>query len=424
MKAPATCSCKPLPKLSWLRVRFYLVILLLISRTAWSFESYPEFQFADKNEYSDFDDPNLISGEFSSDQMNYWTPLDWVFKSWQSPRWFSTSIGSVSTKEFHIDQRLHLRERLHEHLEFRVTWFQDDQWENQRDQAVMELITWFTPQWGVGVVSSLFFHKENNDLGLALIRKKQHHSESRLYVTWPNFQYNIRTHDADKWADHKNPRVLGYVLRQKNLEVSFRTESLSRFMWSSEDRYHNHQRWTGQIQWRKDLRERGHHWFAVRAFGDHKIEGEGPTSGSSTVSPQSRSTRRWILSLNRGLTIGPHDLRISLNGLYRSYELNAQSLKLQTLLPAIWWTLPWRGPADFRRRWEVGLDSSLHNTFNDDQILVGARPRYTEDHRLNLAWTWSFNEKAEIRWLFTFDLDRFGTGETWEGGAGQIRMEF
>ena len=46
------------------------------------------------------------------------------------------------------------------------------------------------------------------------------------------------------------------------------------------------------------------------------------------------------------------------------------------------------------------------------------------EHRLNVKSTMRFKKAGELALLFTFDADRFGSEETWEGGAGQFRVEF
>lgn len=107
-----------------------------------------------------------------------------------------------------------------------------------------------------------------------------------------------------------------------------------------------------------------------------------------------------------------------LNYFYRENRANNDQYIYREILPTAWLQLPPRSRDWGTRTFSVGYDATVfeekHQNTNDTDL----------EHRLNLKADIFFVRGGQLALLLTFDADRFGSGETWEGGAGQFRLDF
>ncbi|MCJ8276757.1 MAG: hypothetical protein HRT44_13745, partial [Bdellovibrionales bacterium] len=67
---------------------------------------------------------------------------------------------------------------------------------------------------------------------------------------------------------------------------------------------------------------------------------------------------------------------------------------------------------------------SWHRGQGDSSLRDGTDTNNNLEHRMNVRYRINVSDKTMFNLLLTFDLDDFGTGETWEGGAMQYSMAF
>ena len=83
------------------------------------------------------------------------------------------------------------------------------------------------------------------------------------------------------------------------------------------------------------------------------------------------------------------------------------------------------GPKRRDDKLRVEYEQAWHRNEDFDRAVFNDAQEQTLDHRANVTYDFMWPiKKARISLTFTFDLDRFGTGETWEGGAGQAQFTF
>lgn len=409
MKAPVTCNCKPSPKWKWLRFKFFALWVFTSSVSA-AYESFPEFRGLDTTEASSFDRPQDITSEYSSDFVTYLKPLSWDHSFYFSGQAYDVSAGSLSSKEFQLDQRLKVYKALNPFLEFRLSWFQDRDLEEDASGQIVEMIYWTPARVGLSVYGNLSLFKSENDLGMAVLRRSEE-GEVRLFVTLPDFQRNQRNLNSDRWDTA--PVVYGFLLRRQpkpNIysEISLRYEAPARWEFPDQQKAYDYQRQTLQVS----LQRRN---WSLRLFADRKHESQGPLSGSSVTNEVWQRDRHFAY-LDREMDLAGRPLRVGIHWFHRDYLKMNQTLIYRDIIPVLWY--------EWSPNWDLGYDSTLHWVADYGNLLSESPKSFGTQHRLNLGFNHAFHKAGKLRLLMTVDLDRFGSGETWEGGAAQLQLNF
>lgn len=424
MKAPATCSCKPSLRWSWLTAKVTAVSLAFCT-PALAFESLPEFRGLDEAEASALDSPRLIDPEYTSDFLNYQKPLEWESAWWSHPLGFDFSVGSLSGKEFLVDQRLRFTAPLTERLNFNFFWVSDRDLEDDFTASVLELTYFLTAHVGVAGYTSLSKDKAEDDAGAALLFRRDHR-ESRLYFTLLDFQRNQRNRESDRWRDNKAAKAFGFISRENVREggrvrrwrewsYRFEPEAHREFPDSNRDYFYQRQ----AVQLRGFQRQESGSSAAWRVNWDDKMETDIVSGSEDKV----RRQRAWFQT-EAGMPANDKTWRFGLNHIWRRYTGTNRHAEFRDWSPFFWLEGPERLTDYGSHQWRIGYDVVLGWIESQGGWLPADTESYADEHRLNLSHSWKFARNGRIDALLTFDLDRLGSGETWEGGAVQMNWYF
>lgn len=402
-------------------MRFSVLFLsCLLSSTAVAFESWPEFRGLAAPEARRIDDPFLVDAEYNSDFLIYQKPVGWDAKMWQRGQGFDFTVGSLGGKEFLLDQRILLQAQLTERLRFRLIWMNDQDFEDDFATQKLELGYRIGQDWGVSGYGSLAFHKEENDVGVAVWRKRDDF-ESRLYMTLLDFQRNERNRETDRWGKNEEPKAFGIVVRRSQedehgkawSEVGLRYEPRATWNFPDIARKYQYQR-TSVLMKTSIEHADGYGRSGQLAFED-KFESEVFSAPATSGENQLRRQRAWFQYEEKVPLNDRGDFRFAINHFWRRYVGLGRDAVTRDWLPAAWW--------DYKN-WSFGYDVDLRWADWNGLWSASDQDSFEAQHRLNVLHRWVFEQQGELALVFTFDLDRFGTDETWEGGAGRFSWFF
>lgn len=400
-----------------------LLALATLAAPASAFESLPEYRGLDEVEAAALDSPRLLDQEYTSDFITYQTPLERESAWWSRPLGFDSSIGSLSGKEFLVDQKLRFTAKLTDKLNFHFYWFADRELEDDFTANVMELSYFPVPAVGVAAYTTLSKDKAEDDVGAALLFKRGNR-ESRIYTTLLDFQRNQRNRETDRWRDGKAAKAFGLISRENLIEngqarkwrewsYRYEPEAHREFPDLVRDYFYHRQ----SVQIRGFQRHDSAKTSSWRFNWDDKSERE-VVSG---VEAKVRRQRAWV-QLESSTPAHDQTWRYGLHHIWRRYTGTTKHAEFRDWSPFLWWAGPETQTDYGARRWEIGYDVVLGWTESQGGWLPAEAEGFADEHRLNFTHSWRFARDGQIDALLTFDLDRLGSGETWEGGA--IRMNW
>lgn len=424
MKAPAICSCKPSRKWSSANKKvselFSQCVALIACAVALT--TGPAHAYLSNSNYHVVTEPGTLlldsythwDSEASSDYITYQRPFEWEGSWWRSTRAFDLTMGSISSKQFLNDQRLKLYAPLSESVEFRLHWLQERDFEQDRIAMPLELRFRLTPEIFMSILGQPSLYKAEDDVGVALAVRTTATTEFQLTGLWGDFQRNQRNLNSDRWS--KAPVAWTFTATDLSgegasdftrFEVHYEPKSV-RSLGTSPTRTLSYQ---------------SAYFSGLTTFGLGSSLGYRILADRASDVDHTNSTNRTrFRSLNQieyATYGGPVRVRPGANFFYREIHLDAGREYYREILPTIWADFPETDKAWARTSWSLGYDATVFNRDSsergDDRAI---------EHRLNVKWNMTFTKAGELSLLFTFDLDRFGSDETWEGGCGQFRLLF
>ncbi len=415
------CAGKVGFTLMWLTL-----VWLTLSGQALAFEALPQFRGLTPHQARSLDRPEALDSEYSSDHLTYQKPLEWE-RLWLSQDIvFDLSTGSLDGRHFQTEDRLKLQQSLYlDLLDFRFTYLSQSDLEERVEHHVMELL--FSPfqLWGghqalaplgISLYGETALYKAENNFGLALVYRPPQ-AEHRLFANFPQFAHNKRHTDVDFFDDGAEARAYGlyghWWHRQNFLRYTLRYEPRARWIFPQDSEEYHYLRQHASLWWQWEVKEST--FWAGRAQVDSKQEGRDSLDESTPIDSESITRRRLLLQSQlrhwwRGL-----EWTWGLSYYERRWRplLNPDILQ-RDLMPHFWLALPEKSGSVLSQTWSFGLEMTHHR-----------RNSLANEYRLNIKYALDFHQgQSEMNFLFTFDLDEFGTERTWEGGAIQFRSYF
>lgn len=425
MKAPAICSSKPLRKWNWAkgsRFPFLTGARRVFAALAVVFFVPPANAYLTDSQYHGATEPEHLlldsythwDSEAASDFITYQRPIEWEGMWLRSPRAFDLSIGSISSKQFLNDQRLKLHHMLTERLEVRLHWLETRDFEQDRVALPLELRYRLSERFSVGVFGQPSLYKSEDDVGILAAFRPSAEREIEFAVLWPDFQRNQRNLEDDRWSTAPQAYTLTSTFLPSEGKSDFR-------------RFEAHYE-PLSVRSVGDARTQSLS-YQMLSFGGLRTFGLGSSIGYRLQMDRAyaedysavlnRVRRRSLNQLEYGWYYGPYLLKPGLNFQYRETRVNSDSEITRDIVPTFWFVFPETARSWGNQAWFLGYDATV---FDRDSSLRSDQRAI--EHRGNIKSSMRFSKSGELALLFTFDLDRFGSDETWEGGAGQFRFEF
>ncbi len=421
---------KTRPELVSRVVLFALVFVGLgSSSVGGAFELMPEFHSVTQSEWSDFDRARDVDSEYASDWLTFQKPLLWDYEFAKSDKYFDLSYGSLSGKTFLAQERLKLHHHLTDNLEFRFSHFKEQDSEVNQLRQVLELVFWSDGGYGLSFYGSPASNKAETDAGIAFLSKSKFGRQTRFFVNWADFDRNNRNPDPDRWVKGHSPFVAGFTYQRINnpealprfSALSFRREypvSLLDPNSEREVKYHNSSFVFKHFRTTKNLNR-----FEFRAQLDDKSESQVDQSAQAPDGDRWARRRRALAQAELAIFKGPYELKPGLSYQYREYREDQDSAIFRDLLPSFWIAFQKNESEQFKSQWSLGFDASIHSESQPSPLLPTRRASASEG-RMNLKYDIKFKNSGELVILGSFDLDRFGSGESWEGGNAQFSLPF
>jgi len=387
------------------------ILILGWTSAAAAFTTTSHYFVATEAEQLGLDWSTRWDSEASSDFITFQRPLEWDGQFLRGDKVFDLSIGSISSRQFLSYKRVKLHQQLTEKLEFRFHWLEERDFEQDRSLLPLELKYNFTPKFAVSIMGSPSMYKRENDAGFSLYFTPDDEWEYRASALWGDFDRNKRNLQTDEWSEA--PLALTISARHLpkdssydfiNAEVHWQRPSQRTDLGVvTQDLSHESIYLTG-LKSLENGRGLGARLLYDRAFASENA--------------RARTRKRSLNQFEYRFVMGPHVIRPGINLFYREARDNGDQSIYREILPTLWFQLPPKSRTWGLRTLSMGYDATIfehqHNQSSDNNL----------EHRLNIKYDMRFSKAGQLALLFTFDLDRFGTEETWEGGAGQFRLDF
>ena len=374
----------------------------LFNVKAFAYPSTLHYSVATGKEPLALDSIDLWDSEASSDFVTYQLPLEWEGQWWRANQSFDLSVGSISSKHFLSYKRIKVRKFLTEKLELNLQYLEARDFEQDRSSLPLELIYWFKPKWGLSAFGTPSLYKSEDDIGLALHFRPTKDFTIRFSNLWGDFQLNERNIQPDRWT------MPAY---SQTLSATYLPEDSQKFL-NAELHYEPQStRVNTAAGTRTDLSYRA---LLLTANWGRLLYDEADQSLNGEVSKR----QRFLNQFEKSFWLGAHRVRPGLNIFYRQTRRGLQQTIDREVLPTVWVDGPQRPMAWGVRTVSAGLDSTIFSREVDGGISDSWQ------NRLNIKLDMRFIKSGQLALLFTADLDQLGSGESWEGGAGQFRIDF
>lgn len=408
-----------------------LVAIMMNVHKAVGFDAVPEYRHG-RRDLPIQETIDKIDAEYSSDFLQYQLlkPQDQLMPASSSTeslrRWltghdvYQFSVGSLSNKNFLVEQRLRLTRPLAGPVEFRLTWFEESDWdENQKDFYWELRHQWHQP-WKFFLFGNVAYEKSENDVGFGAEVGANGRSLWRASLMLPDFQRNQRSSDGTKW--HRPPQVWSvtghHLTKDDHVRYYARYEPPSILLNHTDDAQNEFEKMTLGLAARQSLN--AHVWHYQIHF-DTKKE---LNRGISNPDPQTeyQSQRTW-LTIHRSFDLYERFLSAGLAAHYRVFNKNSLRASFQDLVPNLWIYSHAHEHSDWSHQYAAGVDATFHALKNPDQLLSD-NDRQSLEGRLNFKYIFNFENRGSLSFLLSADIDEMGSSRTWEGGAAQMDLLF
>jgi hypothetical protein len=409
-----------------------LIAVCVLPAVSGAFEIMPEYRGISSGEEWALDEPMYIDAEYSSDFLTYQLPFDWEYDWIVSTQAFQFSSGSLAPRRFQIDSRLKVDQEVLPGLRIRFIHFLSDDLEDSITRNVLEMQYFPSPSWGMALYGEPSRYKKEDNAGFAFILRPSDGHELRMFATVMEMDhakhegggayspdgsaFPMNVGITGRW--HSNPASGS----RDYVTYSARWETPSDRTILSEYREHEYERLTATAAFQKGIGS-GRVLAGEVACDDKREE-------SRIYRREGVEDRQWIRArvLSRFqcvFPIGGRELVPAFAYQYRYWNSPDKDIVFRDYQPQLWCRFGEFGAPSFRQRWSLGYEMTCRvGTDTSDLYDEDAPETPKNEHRFNARYDMRFGSRGTMSLVFTFDADRFGGGEPWEGGNGQLSLVF
>lgn len=377
----------------------FLCLVFSVHALAISFESFPEFTSLSEDEQATIDSPSATDIYYSIISMSYQKSSRQHWQWLKSKNFFDVSIGSIDGSRFLIDNRGRFKSYLTPDLEFRFTYFQEQNLETNFTAHNLEMIYWLSPTVGVGIYGEAYFQKRKNDAGLAFFFKPSVTHEIKFFYTFVDLVRNDRNDLRDSFT--QGPGTTGIVGRawetdeEKFFEYSFVVDVPTRWIFPTESYQYHYWKNQSSLYYKNKIE--------IRLQYDQKHETKFPLPGlTSQVTSEDVTMTRFLSYIRYPLkTDSQWKFTPGLGYNLRLWERANGSSQLAEFIPHFL--------AD-NQNWFLEYFATLNNR--------------SIEHRLVTAYQWIFSNKSGLKLVASWDLKGISINKPWGGGNAQFYLEF
>lgn len=396
----------------------HFLFLFFTSTCFASFDSNFEYRSVSQ------DLPNLSQRRTKIDSEYYADDFTFSFRDSYEIQWilqkklFLYNAGSLSGKEFLLDRRIKIEADLNPSLGFKLLHFEQSDYENDQNHTIFEF-PYRHDQFELSAYFDFSYAKKCNDFGAAITWKPSASHKIRMFHTWGDMERNHRNEATDRFINLPvGYGIKGEIIPTEN-QKSFVQYGLliePQFLWLFPDK-------SQTFSWHRNMATIYYvnENYSIRTQWDQSYETTQSTPTGTQVSQlytqklQLQFGREFQTELLGATPV--FGLRLST----RKWQDGANEVKHNAILPHL--NLRWASSGrPNSHQWSLEYGNTYFEskgTWSDPK-----RNETKSENRLNLYWDWVFSNNAIFTFVFAFDLDVFGTEETWEGGNGQFVLLF
>ncbi len=401
-------------------MKFYILFFL-------SFLFYPFSSFAFVEMYSLFgpeeqetiNGPGRIDSEYYSDLLAFRQSLNNDFAFLKANNAYDIYVGSVSSTQFAIQQRLKLNQQISEKLFFDLAYIERENLEEGRKQFISGLTYKFSDFFSASSYTSLFANKDQNDIGFAGNFNLTKAHKFRLFINLIDFGFNERNQIEAK--DQKKPLHFGIYGQWTNQALEFfeyylfQNTSVIRDFTQVDQRYTFDETRLG-FRGKKKITQKYKFNFDFDFFN-------GKEGQFALTTPDPVIDIEWNRSGLRFLNqIAFDNVIFGLEYNYRYWSSTNGHIQHSNLMPHLWYNIRLKQTLLIvPQSLDLGLETSIHEGQGPENLRSDTDKNSDLNSRLNIKLYYEFSKTAILNLLLSADLD---DGFSWEGGGGQFQILF
>ncbi len=363
-------------------------------------------------------EPQQVDSEYRSDILAYRAKYsDWL-KIRNESVGFLWSIGSMSTEKFYNERLLFLKKDFSENFHFRLLFREFQDYESLSEFFTLELKYSLSESFHLGLFGEAEFDKSKDDFGFFIEWDLLNSMRSRLSVHWLDFDKNKKTFDQDKF-DGRSSAVYALFFEDIN---------------SKDFQFETGVRYTPQIarifevtNTRRSYRELSLMFRGLKRSNlyDYEFSIQYDKRDRRLATTTTHTNYQFqkiesLFSMNRFSFFENWSTDIGLAFALRTDQQNQLFSQVTDFLPFINFT----EKSDSNWKNSFGLEVTSRTSQGDEELLAEGGKKIAIQSRLNYFLIYQTAENLFLRLSFTFDLDEFGGGRSWEGGGGHLQMSF
>jgi hypothetical protein len=421
------CRLK-LPQLDSVMELMWRLLFVFFECQAQAFDILPEYQGITEGDLAKFERPKDIDSEYQLIVNSYALPFEWERQWLASSRAFDLTVGSLSNKHFLNYSRAKFETELNDTLNFRFTYFSQQDFESDQVRHILELSQRITPWLRINAYGEPLLYKRQNDLGLALEVKPYENFRNRFYYTYHEALRNEHNDLPDHFAKGSWPASMGWtgVWMKSSLLVrsGFRYDQFVRWIRPQElrDFFYSKKMIFADVQFALAEKQE----FLLRLQWDSTFKRSSPSDGSSAYAEESWKNDR--LFANVSYKYGGDEDLFSYEPAFmiaqRTWtDKNASVVKHSNILPGL--TARMRGTSRGDRFDHIQFNTEMNFFEKQDADHITSEQKSSAiEARLQAAYEFSFRSNSNLLIALNLDLDEWRTVPTFEGGNVKFRTEF
>lgn len=362
--------------------------------------------------------PDVIDGEYYSDILAFRNQLIKDYNFMKAVNAYDIYLGSISSKQFAIQQRLKLNQKLSDNIYFDLVYINKENFELAREQFLTGLSYRLTDRMSLSFYTSLYSFKDQNDIGVSGEFTITRNHKFKIFLNSADFGFNQR--NQINAQDKSRPLNLGLNGEWMNDNFEFfnyyayiNTSTEREFLDINQTYVFNERRsgFRGRIKLNSiyylnfdlDFSQGRESLFSSNAPDpiNDKIYDR-----TSFTTLNQLETLNWIFGYEYN---------------YRYWKSDQGSVQHSNFLPHVWYKVKTNSKPYFPTGIDLGLETSIHSAKGNKSLRSSSDENEALNSRFNLRLIYKISENSSLNFLLSADLDdKF----SWEGGGGQFNVYF
>ncbi len=394
------------------------LMLVILSMSVKSYGFIESYSLFGSQEEKVINGPELIDGEYYSDVLAFRNPLIKDYNFSKATNAYDIYLGSISSKQFAIQQRLKLSQKINDFIKFDLVYINKENFEIAREQFLPGLTFAITNNLSLSAYTSLYSYKDQNDLGVSGEIKFSKNHRLNLFLNSADFGFNQRNQVNAK--DKSSP--LNYGLNGSWLNENFEflnyyayiNKPLEREFLDSNQTYVFDEK---RLGFRGRIKTTANYYLNFDLDLSQGREGLYSSSVPDPVNDKifDRTSVTTLQQLETLFWIVGYEYN------YRYWQSPQGNVQHSNFLPHIWYKIATNSRSYLPTNIDLGLETSLNSGQGNKDLRSVSDQNEDINSRFNLRLVYEISENSTINFLLSADIDdKF----SWEGGGGQFNIYF